>query len=122
MHGPDATSSNISTEFLYRTQHELGLLSLIASLVPAAMAFFMAGVLLAGVVVAALVSAIVICRYHHQRTANPRSYVQQRHPLLPLHPPRPRLRRVQVPLSHSSCRSARLQFMTALAGWCRCST
>jgi hypothetical protein len=36
-------ANNSATDFLYRTQHELGLLSLAASLVPAAMAFFMAG-------------------------------------------------------------------------------
>jgi hypothetical protein len=42
-HAPSATDQSSATEFLYRTQHELGLLSLVASLVPAAMAFFMAG-------------------------------------------------------------------------------
>ena len=39
----DSVASSSATEFLYRTQHELGFLSLIASLFPAAMAFFMAG-------------------------------------------------------------------------------
>jgi hypothetical protein len=43
LHAPAAADPSLATDFLYRTQHELGLLSLVASLVPAAMAFFMAG-------------------------------------------------------------------------------
>ena len=55
-----------ATDFLYRTQHEMGLLSLVASLVPAVMAFCMAG----GVPVAAAMMVSCVVYTHHSLTCH----------------------------------------------------